>query len=75
MMDSIYRPVVEKWAQRRTRIEKYMDDIAIATSTNEVDHTEAVRDVLQVAEDHDLYFKPEKGVFHASRIDYPGGNP
>ena len=30
-----------------------MDDIAIATSTNEADNTEAVRDVLQVAEDHD----------------------
>ena len=29
MMDSIYRPVVEKWAQRGTRIEKYMDDIAL----------------------------------------------
>ena len=72
MMDSIYRPVVEKWAQRGTRIEKYMDDIAIATSTNEADHTEAVMDVLQVAEDHDLYFKPEKCVFHASRIDYLG---
>ena len=72
MMDSIYRPVVEKWAQHSTRIEKYMDDIAIATSTNEADHTEAVRDVLQVAEDHDLYFKPEKCVFHAPRIDYLG---
>ena len=72
MMDSIYRPIVEKWAQRGTRIEKYMDDIAIATSTNEADHTEAVMDVLQVAEKHDLYFKPEKCVFHASRIDYLG---
>ena len=72
MMDSIYRPVVKKWAQCGTRIEKYMDDIAIATSTNEADHTEAVMDVLQVAEDHDLYFKPEKCVFHASRIDYLG---
>ena len=71
-MDSIYRPVVEKWAQRGTRIEKYMDDIAIATSTNEADHTEAVMDVLQVAEDHDLYFKPKKCVFHTSRIDYLG---
>ena len=72
MMDSIYRPVVKKWAQRGTRIEKYMDDIAIATSTNDADHTEAVMDVLQVAKDNDLYFKPEKCVFHASRIDYLG---
>ena len=72
MMDSIYRPVVEKWAQRGTRIKKYMDDITIATSTNEANHTEAVKDVLQVAEDHDLYFKPEKCIFHASLIDYLG---
>ena len=72
MMDSIYRPVVEKWAQCGTCIEKYMDDITIATSTNEADHTEAVMDVLQVTEDHDLYFKPEKCVFHASHIDYLG---
>ena len=70
MMDSIYRPVVEKWAQRGTQIEKYMDDIAIATSTNEADHTEAVMDVLQVAEDHDLYFKPEKCVFHPKLITW-----
>ena len=72
MMDSIYRPVVKKWAQCGTCIEKYMDDISITTSTNEADHTKAVRDVLQVAEDHDLYFKPEKCVFHASRINYLG---
>ena len=72
MMDAIYRPVVKKWAQCSTHIEKYMDDIAISTSTNKADHTEAVKDILQVAEDHDLYFKPKKCVFHASHIDYLG---
>ena len=72
MMDSIYRPIVEKWAQQGTCIEKYMDDIAIATSTNEADHAEAVKDVLQVAEDHNLYFKLEKCMFHAPHIDYLG---
>ena len=72
MMDNIYRPVVEKWAQRGTHIEKYMDDIAIATSTNNADHTVAVMDVLQVAEDNNLYFKPEKCVFHAPCIGYLG---
>jgi hypothetical protein len=49
-----------------------MDGIAIATSTNQQDHTEAVRDVLRVAEQHDLYFKPEKCTFNASSIDYLG---
>jgi hypothetical protein len=36
------------------------------------DHIEAVRDVLHVAELHDLYFKPSKCTFHASSIDYLG---
>ena len=72
MMDEIYRPVVKKWAQKGTCIEKYMDDITIATSTNDANHTAALMDILQVAEDHDLYFKPEKCIFHASRIDYLG---
>ena len=45
MMDSIYRPVVKKWAQHGTCIEEYMDDIAITTSTNNTNHTKAVMDV------------------------------
>ena len=49
-----------------------MDDIAIATRTSDADHTAAVSDVLQLAADHDLYFKPEKCIFHAPRIDYLG---
>ena len=65
-------PMVEKWASRSTCIEKYMDDITITTSMNEADHTEAIMDILQVAKDHNLYFKPEKCTFHASHIDYLG---
>src|ERR1700761_7534289 len=49
-----------------------MDDIAIATHTNDADHMAAVSDVLQLAADHDLYFKLEKCTFHAPRIDYLG---
>jgi hypothetical protein len=55
-----------------------MDDIAIATKhaqdspSNLTAHIAAVTDVLQVALDHDLYFKPKKCVFHAPRIDYLG---
>ena len=41
-------------------------------STNKKDHIEAVMDVLQVAEDNDLYFKPEKCIFHAPHINYLG---
>jgi hypothetical protein len=49
-----------------------MDDIAIATSGTRQDHIDAVRDVLRVAEEHDLYFKLSKCTFHASSIDYLG---
>ena len=49
-----------------------MDDIAIATRTCDSDHTAAVSDILQPAADHDLYFKPEKCIFHAPRIHYLG---
>ena len=34
MMNVIYRPIIDKHAQRGTIIRIYMDDIAIATSTN-----------------------------------------
>ncbi len=49
-----------------------MDDIGIATCTDINGHKAAVRDVLQVALDHDLYFKPEKCTFHAPSMDYLG---
>jgi hypothetical protein len=59
-------------------IHVYMDDIAIATkislspSQSHAAHVAAVTDVLKVALEHDLYFKPEKCVFHAPSIDYLG---
>ncbi len=49
-----------------------MDDIGIATRTNMKDHTAAVSDVLQVAVNHDLFFKPEKCTFHTPSMDYLG---
>jgi hypothetical protein len=49
-----------------------MDDIAIATSGSREDHTKALQDVMQVAQEHDLYFKLEKCTFYASSIDYLG---
>jgi hypothetical protein len=72
MMNVIYKEVIEKHAARGTIIRIYMDDIAIATTGTMQDHIDAVRDVLQVAEQHDLYFKLSKCTFHASSIDYLG---
>jgi len=39
---------------------------------NMTDHIAAVCDVLQVAQVHDLYFKPKKCLFHAPSMDYLG---
>jgi hypothetical protein len=72
MMNVIYKEVIEKHVARGTIIRIYMDDIAIATSGTWQDHIDAVRDVLRVAEQHDLYFKLSKCTFHASSIDYLG---
>ena len=72
MMNHIFRPLIAKHELLGTSIRVYMDDIAIATRTCDDDHTAAVTDVLQLAADHDLYFKPEKCVFHAPSIDYLG---
>jgi hypothetical protein len=72
MMNVIYKEVIEKHAARGTIIRIYMDDIAVATTGTLQDHIDAVRDVLRVAEQHDLYFKPSKCTFHASSIDYLG---
>jgi hypothetical protein len=50
-----------------------MDDIAIATKTPTLTHhITTVQDVLRVAEQHSLYFKPSKCTFHATSIDYLG---
>jgi len=72
MMNYIYRDVILKHESHGTTIHVYMDDISIATRTNMTDHIAAVRDVLQVALVHDLYFKPEKCLFHAPSMDYLG---
>jgi hypothetical protein len=77
-MNDIYRPTIAKHDLLNTAIRVYMDDIAIATevslspSQSYTAHVAAVSDVLQVALNHDLYFKPEKCVFHAPSIDYLG---
>ncbi len=71
-MNYIYRDVILKHKPLGTTIRVYMDDIGIATRTNLQDHINAVHDVLEVAQLHDLYFKPEKCLFHAPSMDYLG---
>ncbi len=71
-MNYIYRDVIIKHEPLGTTIHVYMDDIGIATRTNLDDHRRAVSDVLRVAQLHDLYFKPEKCLFHSSSMDYLG---
>ena len=72
MMDWIFRPLIEKWEPRGTNISKYMDNIAVATCINMKDHIAAITDVLELAMQHDLFFKPEKYIFHAPWMDYLG---
>jgi hypothetical protein len=72
MMNVIYKDVIEKHTARGTIIRIYMDDITIATTGTLQDHIDAVRDVLRIAAQHDLYFKLSKCTFHASSIDYLG---
>ena len=77
-MNDRYHQTIAKHKALNTFIRIYMDNIAIATkvtgSPDEVRaaHVAAVSNVLQVASANDLYFKPEKCVFHASSIDYLG---
>ncbi len=72
MMNYIYRDTILKHEPLGTTIRVYMDDIGIATCTTLADHKRAVHNVLKVAQLHDLYFKPEKCLFHSSSMDYLG---
>ncbi len=72
MMNYIYRDTILKHEPLGTTIRVYMDDIGIATRTTLADHKRAVHDVLKVARLHDLYFKPEKCLFHSPSMDYLG---
>ena len=72
MMDWIFRPIIDKWEPMGTKVGKYMDDIAVATCTNEANHIQCVTEILELAMRYDLFFKPEKCIFHAPRMDYLG---
>ena len=61
-------------SSRQTSLLDYMDDILIASkgATTINDHRAAVRDVLQVLQDYDLFLKPEKCVWESPCMDYLG---
>ena len=72
-MDDIYYATIAKHEARGTFIRIYMDDIGIATKVPSLQaHIDAVSDVLQVAQEHSLYFKPEKCTFHVPSMEYLG---
>jgi hypothetical protein len=77
-MNDIYQPIIAKHNLLGTAIHVYMDDIAVATKVSlspsqlHTAHVAAVTDVLKVTLEHNLYFKPEKCVFHVPSIDYLG---
>ena len=49
----------------------YLDNILIFTRTEE-EHAKAIRRVLQVLQEHKLFFRPEKCEFCKERIEYLG---
>ena len=76
-IDEISHATIAKHAALGTVIRIYMDDIAIATMIDDEQeaytaHVAAVTDILTMAQDNDLYIKPEKCTFHATSIDYLG---
>ena len=71
-MDWIFRLIIDKWEPLGTKVGKYMDNVAVATSTNLKDHIKCVTEILELATQYDLFFKPEKCIFHAPRMDYLG---
>jgi Reverse transcriptase (RNA-dependent DNA polymerase) len=72
MMNEIYKDIIEKHEKVGTTICVYMDNIGIATRTNLIDHTNTVKNVLEVAMNYDLYFKLEKCTFHSPSLVYLG---
>ena len=76
-IDNISHAVIAKHAVLGTVICIYMDDIAIAMMIDDEQeaytaHVAAVTDILTMARENDLYFKPKKCTFHAKSIDYLG---
>ena len=73
-MNMILAATQDKHRPQNTEILDYMNNILIATKGTATleDHRAAVRDVLQVLQDYNLFLKPEKCVWESPRIDYLG---
>ena len=73
-MNMILAATQDKHRPRGTEILDYMDDILIASNgtTTIRDHRAAVRDVLQVLQDYDLFLKPKKCIWESPCVDYLG---
>ena len=72
MMNHIFQPLKDKWAKRGVKIIIYMDDILIATSTLLQDHRDAMDDVLDLLQQHNLFLKKKKCHWGVDSIDYLG---
>ena len=66
MMNAILRLVIVEG-----KVQVYMDDILIYTSTME-EHRELVRQVLQILKEKCLFLKPKKCEFTKEQVDYLG---
>ena len=73
-MNMILAAAQDKHRPLGTEILDYMDDILIASkgTTSINDHRAAVRDVLQVLQDYNLFLKPKKCVWESPHVDYLG---
>ena len=73
-MNMILATTQDKHRPLGTEILDYMDDILIASKGRATiqDHRAAVRNVLQVLQDYDLFLKPEKCVWESPCVDYLG---
>ena len=67
MMNCIFRDLINKGY-----VTVYLDNILIHTPNDPILHERIVRQVLQVLQDNDLYLKPSKCVFHATKVEYLG---
>jgi hypothetical protein len=75
MMNYEYRDTIDYWNARGTAIRIYMDDIAIATSTNLDDHIKAVSAVFEVAERLGPILQTGEMHLPCPAYGLPGGNP
>ena len=66
MMNDIFQDLIAKGI-----MVVYLDDILIFTRTEE-EHAKAIRQVLQVLQEHKLFLRPEKCEFCKEQIEYLG---